>query len=104
MPYADIREDRRRAKRKRLEDIAAGRCLYCHKEPPIPGKRRCEACSAKVRASQRKYMARKRQAAKVCKICTQCLRQEAIPGRSCCGYCQEYQEEYHQRRKARRKK
>lgn len=104
MPYSDIRLSRLYSKQRRERAIAAGLCIYCHRDKPDPGRRRCATCQAKVKETQRTYMQRQRQAAKHFHLCLHCLRQEAMPGQSCCGYCQEWQSEYHHRvRKHRRK-
>ena len=59
------REYQRRLAAKRR---AAGICVNCGKEPAAENRTCCEACLAKVRASQAKVRARRR-AAGVCLIC-----------------------------------
>lgn len=107
MPYANPitrrSKDRQRQARLRAERKAAGNCIDCGR-PALALKNgklgcRCAKCKAKAAAQSNGYLARLRPHCKKLRICVVCLKREAMKGKTKCGYCDEKQEEYEERRK-----
>jgi formylmethanofuran dehydrogenase subunit E len=86
---------------------AEGRCLWCGRAQAKPSKRSptgygtlCEACSRKGAVRTKKRMTRIRPVFRVLHICLACLKRKAVPGKTKCAVCQEYEIEAQIRRRA----
>lgn len=87
IPYNGHTKEYKRewAKLKRAENLAAGMCAYCGREPFIEGLTRCQTCTdaGKVRRDKR------RDRLKNSGLCNRCLCRKPDEGYSTCPTCQE---------------
>lgn len=85
------------AKNRRERLMAAGLCHRCAKNPPAPGRTRCEACRTIGRESTKRILRRKRPHWKALGLCPCCGTRLRCEGESRCAVCVEQQAESHRK-------
>ena len=81
--------DLERYHRRTAERRAEGLCLKCGKQPPTPGRTRCEPCAAKKRAPDRARHHRRTAQRTAQGLCPKCGKQPPAPELSVCAPCAE---------------
>ena len=81
--------DLERYHRRTAERRARGLCLKCGKQPPAPGRSRCEPCAAKKRPADRERFQRRSAERLARGLCPKCGKQPPAAGLSFCEPCTE---------------
>ena len=81
--------DLERYHRNTADRRAKGLCLKCGKQPPTPGRTRCEPCAAKKRAPDRARHHRRTAQRTAQGLCPKCGKQPPAPELSVCAPCAE---------------